>query len=373
VADVEVDVLVIGAGVVGLACAERFARGGMRTLVLERHAVFGRETSSRSSEVIHAGMYYTPGSRKARLCVRGNVSVYAWCEAHRVPFARVGKYIVATSAEEEPVLDTILERGRANGVELERVTAARIVADEPQVTAIGGLSSPRTGIVDSHALMASLLAGARDRGADVAFRHAILAVEPCAGGYSVAVLDANGERATVAARAVVNAAGLASDDVAALAGIDVDAAGYRLTYVKGSYFRVIGPPLVRRLVYPIPPPGLAGLGVHVTVDLAGGARLGPDVEILSTRTQDYRVDEARAPAFFAAASRYLPGLRLASLAPDQAGIRPKLLAPHGQASDFVIAEESARGLPGWVNLIGIDSPGLTCCLEIAEEVSALVS
>jgi L-2-hydroxyglutarate oxidase LhgO len=317
-------------------------------------------------------MYYATGSWKARLCVRGNASVGAWCEAHGVPYARVGKYIVATSAEEDLALDAILVRGRSNGVELERVTAARISADEPHVAAIGGLFSPKTGIVDSHALMASLLAEARDRGADVVFRHAIHAVEPVAGGYSVAVLDANGDYATVDARAVVNAAGLASDEVAALAGIDVAAAGYRLTYVKGSYFRIHGPPLARRLVYPIPAPGLAGLGIHVTVDLSGGVRLGPDVEVLATRTQDYSVDEARAPAFFAAASRYLRGLRLDSLAPDQAGIRPKLSAPLGQAPDFVIAEESARGLPGWVNLVGIESPGLTCCLEIAEEVAALV-
>ena len=369
----DVDALVIGAGVVGLACAERLARGGMRTLVLERHEDFGRETSSRNSEVVHAGMYYPTGSLKARLCVRGNASIYAWCEAHGVPFARVGKLIVATSAEGEPVLDTIFERGRANGVELERVTGRRILADEPQVAAIAGLHSPRTGIVDSHALMASLLAQARDHGADGAFRHTIFAVEPHAGGFSVSVRDADGERVRVDARAVVNSAGLASDDVAALAGIDLDAAGYRLTYVKGSYFRVHGRPLVRTLGYPVPPPGLAGLGVHVTVDLSGGVRLGPDVEILSTRTLDYRVDEARAPAFFAAASKYLPGLRLASLSPDQAGIRPKLLAPPGQAPAFVIAEESARGLPGWVNLIGIESPGLTCCLEIADEVAALVS
>jgi L-2-hydroxyglutarate oxidase LhgO len=318
-------------------------------------------------------MYYATGSWKARLCVRGNASIGAWCEARGVPFARVGKYIVATSVEEDHALDSILERGRSNGVELERVTAERISADEPHVAAIGGLYSPRTGIVDSHALMASLLAEARDHGADVAFRHSIAGVDRSADGYSVGVVDANGIRTTIEAGAVVNGAGLASDEVAALAGIDIAAAGYRLMYVKGSYFRVHGPPLVRRLVYPTPPPGLAGLGVHVTIDLAGGVRLGPDIETLSTRTQDYRVDEARAPAFFAAASRYLRGLRLDSLAPDQAGIRPKLLAPEGQARDFVIAEESARGLPRWVNLIGIESPGLTCCLEIAEEVAALVS
>lgn len=366
------DVVIIGAGVVGLACAERLSRDGREVLVLERHPAFGRETSSRNSGVIHAGMYYPTGSLKARLCVPGNRSLYAWCEERRVPFARTGKYIVATSAEDEAILAGILARGRANGVAgLEPVTGAAIAEAEPNVIATAGLWSPDTGIVDVHALMASLFEAARARGAVFAWRHAVTGIEPGGGGYRMRVVGPGGEPLAVNARAVVNAAGLACDELAAMTGIDVDAVGYRLTYVRGLYFRIGRRGLVRRLIYPVPPADLRGLGVHVTLDLDGGLRLGPNAEVLRDRSLDYGVPESAAPAFFEAASRYLRGLRPEDLTPDQAGIRPKLLAGSGP-SDFVIAEEAARGLPGWVNLVGIESPGLTCCIEIGARVAELL-
>jgi len=368
------DVVVIGAGVVGLACAERLARSGLSTLVAERHARFGQETSSRNSQVIHAGMYYPTGSLKATLCVRGNASLYAWCERHRVAHRRLGKYIVAPDADGERELDAILVRARANGVAaLEKVTGAEVEAAEPNVIAHAALWSPNTGIVDVHELMRSLAVAARGHDCDFAYEHTIVAAEPVAGGYELRFADGAGESSTIRATRVINSAGLEADSVAALPGLDLDRAGYRLHYAKGSYFRLQRRSLVQRLIYPVPFRHLTGLGVHVTLELDGGIRLGPDVEYVDRRNPSYDVDDGKRDVFFAAAATYLRGIRPEELAPDQSGIRPKLQAPGEPVRDFVIAEESARGLPGWVNLIGIESPGLTCSLEIADRVAALIT
>ncbi|MDQ3037227.1 MAG: FAD-dependent oxidoreductase, partial [Myxococcota bacterium] len=230
-----------------------------------------------------------------------------------------------------------------------------------------------SGIVDAHELMARLLAIAHTTGrCDFAWQHAIVRAEPIAGGYLLCARDAVGMETELRARAVIDAAGLASDEIAAAIGIDVDAAGYRQRWVKGSYFRVRGAGRVRSLIYPVPPPGLAGLGVHLTLELDGSVRLGPDVEVLDERRADYDVPESARERFFTAAARYLRGLTPEDLTPDQAGIRPKLISTDGAPRDFVIAEESARGLPGWTSLIGIESPGLTCALEIADMVAAML-
>jgi L-2-hydroxyglutarate oxidase LhgO len=360
-----VDVVVIGAGVVGLACAEALARSGRSVLVVERHEGFGRETSSRNSQVIHAGMYYPTGSLKAELCVRGNRTLRAWCEKRQVPFRMIGKYIVAVEPAEEPALEAILRRGHANGVD-----GLAPAAPPPNVTASLALFSPDSGIVDSHALMASLLAEAQRHGCDFAWRHALVAVEP---GWTLALADAAGNRSTLTAGAVVNAGGLRADEVAALAGFDVDALGYRQRFVKGSYFRIRAArsALVHHLIYPVPPADLAGLGIHLTVELDGALRLGPDVQPIERAAERYDVTESLAQPFFAAASRYLRWLTPDDLSPDQSGIRPKLARP-GEVADFVIREESANGHPRWVNLLGIESPGLTACLEIAARVVALL-
>ncbi len=366
------DVVVVGAGVVGLACAERLSRRGLSVLVLERHPGIGMETSSRSSQVVHAGMYYPEGSRKAELCVRGNASLGAFCEARGVPFARPGKLIVATDEAGEAELAVILERGRRNGSAELTFASKSDLEREPNLLARAALRSPRTGIVDAHALMRSLMAEARSHGGDLALRHTLEVVERTAGGYLLRTREPSGDALTISTAWVVNAAGLWADDVAATVGLDVEAIGYRQRFVKGTYFRVNRPGLVKSLVYPVPPRDLAGLGVHITVELDGGLRLGPDVEPLPGRVADYRVDEGRRPAFFAAARTYLRGLREEDLSPDQAGIRPKLGHPGEPARDFVIVEESARGLPGFINLLGIESPGLTCSLEIGAQVSALI-
>ncbi len=367
------DVAVIGAGVVGLACARELAARGREVVVLERHERFGVETSSRNSEVVHAGIYYVPGSLKATLCVAGNRALYAWCEARGVPHRRTGKIVVATAPAEEGKLADIHARAQACGVtSLVPLTADEVRRREPRVRASAGLWSPDTGIVDSHAFMASLLADAEAHGASVAWRHALCAAERTADGYVLLARDEAGEETAFGARFVVNAAGLDADRVASLPGLDAAACGYELRYARGHYFRVHARKshLASHLVYPTPVE--AGLGIHVTLDLAGSLRLGPDVEWLEHRRQEYPVDPALAPRFHAAVARYLEGLDLDDLAPDQSGIRPKLQRPGEAFRDFVVAEESARGLRGWVNLVGIESPGLTAALPIAARAADLL-
>ena len=369
----DADVVVIGAGVVGLACARELAARGRSVVLLERHDRFGVETSSRNSEVVHAGIYYPAGSLKATLCARGNASLYAWCASHGVPHRRIGKLIVATESAEEPKLEQIQRQAEANGVRsLEVLTPAEARLLEPHVRCSSALWSPDTGIVDSHVLMGSLLADAEAHGLTAAWRQEVCGVEPVAGGYRVAARGADGETAAIEAPWVVNAAGLDADTVAALAGFDLDACGYRQQYVRGHYFRVHARKqhLAQHLVYPTPLQ--AGLGIHVTLDLAGGLRLGPDVQYLPDRRQDYDVADGLRTAFHAAVSRYLDGLAPDDIAPDLAGIRPKLQRSGEPFRDFVIRDESDRGRPGWVNLVGIESPGLTSCLEIGVLAATLL-
>jgi len=329
------------------------------------------ETSSRNSQVIHAGIYYPRGSLKAVLCVEGRDRLYAFLRRHEVPHARIGKLITASEPEELPALDAVERAASENGVPLERLSAEQARRLEPHVRSAGGLLSPESGIVDAHALMDRLLAVALEAGAVLVPRTNVVAIERAADGYQVSVEDAAGTE-TIAAERVVNAAGLESDRIASLAGIDVDSAGYRLHWCKGSYFSAAPrcARLVSRLVYPIP--GKDSLGVHAVVDLGGRLRFGPDVEYLPDRRADYRVDPARLAAFGAAARRILPEVRDEDLEPDISGIRPKIQSPGGPFRDFVVAEESSRGLPGFYDLIGIESPGLTAAMAIAERVAAQI-
>jgi L-2-hydroxyglutarate oxidase LhgO len=370
----DADVVVVGAGAVGLACAAELSRAGLAVVVAERHDSPGQETSSRNSQVLHAGIYYPAGSLKARLCVQGNRSLAAFCEAHGVPFLRIGKWLLALEPEEEVRLAEVVAGGRANGVLLEDVALSRLRAEEPHVRAAAAVLSPSTGILDVHGLFRALRVIAEENGASFAFRHALKGAEPVAGGFELLFDDPSGEEVRVSASRVVNAAGLDADVVAGMPGLDVDAAGYRLSWVRGHYFRIRGAKrhLARRLLYPVHPPGGGSfLGIHLTVDLDGELKLGPDVEWLPERRQAYAVRGELLDPFFEAAVRYLPGLEREDLSPDQSGIRPRLQGPGAPFRDFVIAEESARGLPGWVNLVGIESPGLTSCLEIAREVGTL--
>lgn len=369
----ELDILVVGAGVVGLATAAELAGTGRSLLVVERNAAPGRETSSRSSEVIHAGLYYPVGSRKARLCVEGNALLYELCERDGVAHRRIEKLVVATSHEELPALERLLALGLANGARsLQMLEGAALRELEPALRLTAAIHSPSTGIVDSHGLVKALEARLRAAGGGLLLRCALEAIEPLPRGGFRCRLRHPGGSESVESRVVVNAAGLESDRVARLAGVD----RYELHWCKGDYFSVSGPPAraVSHLVYPVPAgPGACSLGVHVTLDLAGRMRLGPDATYVA-RDPAPSLDVApeKAEAFFLAARALLPGLELEHLQPDTAGLRPKLQGPGDGFRDFAIEEESCAGRPGLVSLVGIESPGLTACLAIAREVRTLV-
>jgi L-2-hydroxyglutarate oxidase LhgO len=368
----DVGITVVGAGVVGLAVAARLAADEPDLIILERHERPGQDQSSRNSEVIHAGMYYPTGSLKARLCVEGNRRLYDRCARQGIPHRRITKIINATTPAERPALEELLARGRANGVELRLITAEEVSALEPHVPSAGALFSPNTGIVSAHGLMDSLLQEARDAGALLQPRSELIGLERLGGDYRISVQGPDGVESFTSER-VVNAAGLESDRVAALAGIDTESAGYRLHYCKGSYFAVSPSKsnLVSRLVYPVP--GHVSLGVHAVVGLDGRLRFGPDVQYLPDRCLDYAVPETARARFAEAARKLLPALTEEDLTPDISGIRAKLQGPGQGFRDFVVAEESSRSLPGLVNLIGIDSPGLTSSLAIADEVARLLA
>lgn len=365
------DVAIIGAGVIGLACAAALAQEERSVLVVERHARAGQETSSRNSGVIHAGLYYPPGSLKALTCVEGRRALYARCREHGIAHRKTGKIVVATDAAEEATLAALLERGRQNDAgELRWLDARELTRLEPEVRGTAALLSPESGIVDVHELVYSYRRQARAGGAVFAFRTEVHALERGAGGWRLLTRAADGTEASTAAAVVVNAAGLASDRVASLAGLDIDALGYRLHWCKGDYF-ALDPRrrgLVQHLVYPVPVH--AGLGIHLTFDLSSRIMFGPDTEYVSELS--YVVSAEKRSAFGAAVRRYLPSVRDEELEPDFAGIRPKLQGPKDAVRDYVIAEASSHGAPGLVNLIGIESPGITASAAIAARVRALV-
>lgn len=359
------DAVVAGGGVIGLAVARALALAGREVVVLEAEPALATHASSRNSEVIHAGIYYAPGSLKAELCVAGKHALYAYCAAHDVPYALPGKLVVATRDDEIPELERLKAQAEANGaLDLVWLDGSGVRALEPELAAVRALWSPSTGIVDSHALIASLKRDALEHGAAIILATPVLGgrVEP--GGFA---LELGGtEPATVRCRVFVNAAGLGAT---ALSGVfaGVPAASIPRQYLaKGQYFTLAGPSPFRHLVYPVPEPG--GLGVHVTLDLAGATRFGPDVAWVDS--VDYRVDEARAAAFYAAVRRYYPALPDGSLVPGYAGVRAKLVPAGAPPGDFVISDARAHGVPGFVALYGIESPGLTACLALAERVCA---
>ena len=365
------DVVVIGGGVVGLAAAAALAQDGRSVWLLERRDGLLREASSRNSGVIHAGLYYPPGSLKAESCVEGRERLYAHCERLGLPHRRTGKWVVAVEEAEVATLEAIQERGRSCGVDgLEIVDAASFARRAPGACGVAALHSRETGIVDAHAFGMSLAAEAEAAGAVIALRQEVCGIESVAGGYRVEARS-DGESAAVRCAAVVNAAGLAADRVAALVGLDVDALGYRLHPCKGDYFSLApGAPLrIDTPIYPVP--AGPGLGIHATPDLAGRVRFGPDAHYVDD-PDDLAVDGAKAAAFAEAARRYLPEIRDEWLAPDDAGLRAKRAAPGQGFRDFVLAEESGAGLPGFVDCIGIESPGLTASLALAERVRALL-
>lgn len=361
----QLDVVVVGAGVVGLAIARAVARSGRAVHVLEAEPRLGVHTSSRNSEVIHAGIYYSTGSRKAELAVRGRKALYAFCERAAVPHRRLGKLIVATDPAELPLLEAYLLRGRANGVDdLSLLTAAEAHKLEPEVRCVGALFSPSTGIVDSHELMRALKREAEANGAMVVVRSPLLRASVVPGGFELCVGE---ESFRVRARSLVNCAGLFAQQLARrIDGLDSTTIPPPY-YARGQYYYLRGVSPFRRLIYPLP--NADGLGVHVTLDLAGRARFGPDVTFIED--VDYTFDPSRTAAFESAIRRYYPNLPDDALLAGYTGIRPKL-GPEGTTSDFVLQDARAHGCEGLVNLYGIESPGLTAALTIADEVASLL-
>ena len=362
-----VDCAVIGAGVVGLAVARALALQGREVLILEAEARIGEHTSSRNSEVIHAGLYYPKGSLKARLCVTGRTALYDYCAARGVPHRRIGKLVLATTEDEVAAVRSYVDKARANGVtDLEWLTAAQIHALEPQVRAVAGFLSPSTGIVDSHALMLALLGDAQHAGATLALRAPVQRLHAGDGGITVEVGGAEPMR--LACNAVVNAGGLFAPDLARrTAGLPPDRVP-RAWYAKAHYFTLRGRAPFSRLVYPVATE--AFLGVHVTLDLAGQVRFGPDVCWVDG--VDYAFDESRAPLFYAAVRRYYHALADGALQPGYTAVRPKITGPGEPAADFLIQGPREHGVAGLVNLFGIESPGLTACLALADRVAALL-
>jgi len=363
-----IDSIVVGAGVVGLAVARALAQAGRDVVVLERAEAIGTVTSSRNSEVIHAGIYYPTGSLKARLCVAGRRALSAYCRERGIGHRACGKLIVATDAAGVPALHALAEKARANGVEgLEMLDAGAARAMEPALACTAALHSPVTGILDSHAFMLSLQGDAEAAGAMVAFHAPVEAI--AAGPVGLTVEVGGAEPMALTARLVVNAAG---HDAPVLAGRTrglPEAAVPRRYFAKGTYFSLTGRSPFSSLIYPMPEAG--GLGVHLTLDLGGQARFGPDVE-WTDRPDDYEVDPSRADAFYAEIRKYWPDLPDRSLVPGYVGVRPKLQAPGEPARDFEIQGPADHGVPGLVNLYGIESPGLTASLAIAAEVAAVL-
>lgn len=370
----EIDIAIIGAGVIGLAISKEVTTKENSVVILEKNKSFGQETSSRNSEVIHGGMNYPYGSLKSKMCVEGKRLLYEICKRDKIPHKKTSKLIVAASKEEISILDKLLIQGENNGVEnLTIIDKQKMQQIEPNVLGCAALYSPDTGIIDSHQLMQYFLNCAKDNGAIFSYNSQVTGIEKLADGYKISIKN-NNETETLKTQVVINCAGLDSDTTAAMVGIDIKNAKYKLHYCKGEYFRVKSSKaaLIKRVIYPAPDAKGAGLGIHATLDLNGGLRLGPDDEYLKTREKNYSVDEHKRYNFYASIKKIMPFIEENDLSPDIAGIRPKLQAPGEDFRDFVIKEEKDMGFPGFINLIGIESPGLTASPAIARHVKDLI-
>jgi len=368
----ESDITIIGGGVIGLAVAAQVADEDRDVYVLEKNETFGQETSSRTSEVIHAGIYYPEGSLKAKTCVEGNALLYELCRKYGINHKRIGKLIVAVNGAESEQLENLLAQGAKNGVrDLKMLSKREIEQIEPNVKAVAAILSPSTGIIDSHALMGYFVGKARGKGVKIVFKSRVIGIKRVSDGYKVTTEDSSGTF-SFKTRILINCAGLSSDGIADLAGIDIIEAGYKLHYCKGEYFSVCSGKsrLITRLVYPVPQPKSTGLGIHATFDLGGRMRLGPGARYINKI--DYAVDESQKRAFYESVRSFLPFIEYNDLGPEMAGIRPKLQEPGGDFRDFVIKHEHDKGLPGLIDLIGIESPGLTSSPAIAKYIEGMV-
>ncbi|MBM4166009.1 MAG: NAD(P)/FAD-dependent oxidoreductase [Ignavibacteria bacterium] len=366
------EITIIGAGVIGLAIAARVSRNCSRILVVEKNEKYGMETSSRNSEVIHAGIYYPHNSLKARFCVEGNNELYSLGYAHNIPFRKISKIIVANSENEIPSLENIFQNGIANGIELRLLDKESTKKLEPNVNAVASIFSPTTGIISAHGLMDYFFHTAKNNGTIVKHNCCVTEISPKSNGYSIILREKN-LHSEVTSEKIINAAGLFSDDIASLAGMDIDKEQYRQAFCKGSYFSVVPhkAKILSRLVYPIP--NNESLGVHAVLDLGGNLKFGPDVEFLEEKKINYSVDENKRYAFASAIQRMFPSITVEDLSPDMSGIRPKLQKKGDAMKDFIIVNEKEKGFNGFINLIGIESPGLTASPAIARYVEELLN
>ncbi len=363
----------VGAGAVGLAVARALSLQGREVIVIEREGHIGQGVSSRNSEVIHAGLYYPPGSLKARLCVRGKALLYDFCESRHVPHARLGKLVVACDEHDLPALKALESTAATNGVLVRLLSGAELRAREPELAGVAALESPSTGIVDSHALMIALQGDLERAGSVVALGTRVTSLKPAPGGQWIVTTDTGGELSELLAHTVVNSAALGACELArATQGLGSQHVP-KAHFAKGNYFSLSGRSPFKQLVYPVH--SGAWLGVHLTLDLGCQAKFGPDMEWLDVAHEsqiDYAVDPRRAQVCYSAVRRYWPGLPNDALQPSYSGVRPKIHGPNQAAPDFVIQGPTTHGLKGLVNLFGIESPGLTSCLAIGEHVASLL-
>jgi L-2-hydroxyglutarate oxidase LhgO len=370
----DAEITIIGAGVIGLAIAEELSRKSSDVFVIEKHLTFGQETSSRNSEVIHAGIYYPEGSLKSRLCMEGKALLYDYCRKHDIPFNNCGKLIVATSEEETFVIEDIVRSATVNGLkDLRIIDHDEIAVLVPDIYALKAIWSPSTGIIDTHSLMKQFETNTLNNGGQIVYGSEVIHIQRISGGYEVTLIGVDDKEYSFSTRVLINSAGLTADKISEMAGIFDE--NLRIWFCKGEYFRLKPPKnrLIKRLIYPVPHQNMEGIGIHVTIDLGGGVKLGPDVTYLESNIYDYHVDPAKQYSFFWSAKKFLPFIEPGDIVPEMAGIRPKIQKPGDPQRDFYIAEESQKGFPGFINLIGMESPGLTSSIAIAKYVDSLLN
>jgi L-2-hydroxyglutarate oxidase LhgO len=363
----EFDVIIIGAGIVGLAIAQRLSQKYTNVLLLEKEESFGRHTSSRNSEVIHSGIYYQPGSLKARLCVRGNKLLYDFLKKYKIPYRNCGKLVVATEKRELPILEELYQKGINNGASgLEVLSEQESRELEPLFKSVGSLYVPSTGIMDTHRVMSQLEFLAEQNGTLIAYNTEVVGIKRADNEYLVQVKD---EDISIKTPILINSAGLWSDKLAEMAGLPIEECGYKLHWCKGEYYKTTRYKDIHHLVYPVPDPSGLYLGIHTRINLNGELSFGPNAYYVNEL--DYRIDEKYHEEFYQALKRYLD-IEYDDIWPDDCGIRAKLQAKGELERDFVISNEKEKGLPNLINIIGIESPGLTCCLSIAEYIEEII-
>ncbi len=367
-------IAIIGTGAVGLAIAAELSKYYQDIVCIEKHVHFGNGASSRNSEVIHAGIYYPDNSLKAKLCVEGNSLIYEWCQKYNVAYQNSGKLIIATSTNELEHLHEIHQQGRRNGLDnLQLISQSQISKLEPNIYAIEAINSTNTGIIDSHQFMQSLENFGYNNSVTYSYNSEVVAIEKIPNGYELSLLS-DKETFKITSEIVINAAGLYADKISEMLQINTTQNHYSLYFARGHYFRLSSKyhNFVTKLIYPVPDRNWTGIGIHITKDLNGYLKLGPDVEYLPDNIEDYSFNYDRLNLFYEAAKRYIPQLQIEDLTPDQTGIRAKLQKEGEPFRDFIIKEESSQNLPNFINLIGIESPGLTSSLAISRYVKKII-